>query len=95
MNQAGLVPLIQAELISEEPHCLGRAEQVTEQVFREIYSYLHMHHVWMEGTILAPSIVTSNIEGDASGTTPFDIAAATIVALQRTVPPSVPGRFEN
>jgi len=90
-QQAGLVPLIQAELIADGSHCLGRAEEVTEQVLREIYSAMLVHHVWTEGTILAPSIVTCGADCNESGATPFDVAGATIVALQRTVPPSVPG----
>jgi len=90
-QKAGLVPLIQAELIGEGSHCLGRAEEVTEEVLREIYRALHLHHVWAEGTLLAPSIVTCGADCAEQGATPFDVAGATIVALQRTVPPSVPG----
>ena len=51
------------------------------------------HHVWIEGTILAPSVATCGPECPEQGATSFDIAGATLVALLRTVPPSVPGAY--
>jgi len=90
-QQAGLVPLVQAEVLAEGTHCIGRAEQVAEEVLSYIYRAMQDHHVWIEGTILAPSIATCGTECPEQGATPFDIAGATLVALLRTVPPSVPG----
>lgn len=48
------------------------------------------HHVYLEGTLLKPNMVTT---GQACPTraSSEEIAMATVTALSRTVPPAVPG----
>jgi fructose-bisphosphate aldolase class I len=48
------------------------------------------HHVLLEGTLLKPNMVTPGIACPTPASAQ-DIAAATVRALQRTVPPAVPG----
>lgn len=55
-----------------------------------VYKALSDHHIYLEGTLLKPNMVTP---GHAC-TQKFsneEIAMATVTALRRTVPPAVPG----
>lgn len=56
-----------------------------------VYKALSDHHIYLEGTLLKPNMVTP---GHAC-TQKFsneEIAMATVTALRRTVPPAVPGK---
>ena len=55
-----------------------------------MYKALSDHHVYLEGTLLKPNMVTP---GHACPIkySPEEIAMATVTALRRTVPPAVPG----
>lgn len=48
------------------------------------------HHVYLEGTLLKPNMVTPG-QSCPKKATPQEIAAATVTALMRTVPPAVTG----
>lgn len=52
------------------------------------------HHVYLEGTLLKPNMVTP---GHSCPTrySPEEVAMATITALRRTVPPAVTGKTQN
>lgn len=54
------------------------------------FQALSDHHVYLEGTLLKPNMVTPG-QSCPTRATPQQIAAATVTALLRTVPPAVPG----
>ena len=56
-----------------------------------MYRALDAHHVWIEGTILATDVVDCGICCQEDSVKYSDAAGATLVALLRTVPASVPG----
>lgn len=89
-QQNGLVPIVEPETLPDGEHDLARCQKVTETVLAYTYKALSDHHVFLEGTLLKPNMVTAG----HSCTTKYsseDIARATVTALQRTVPPAVPG----
>lgn len=90
-QQAGLVPIIQTEFKSEGNCCLQKAEEVMQQVLGHVYRALDAHHVWIEGTILATDVVDCGNCCQEDSVNYSDAAGATLVALLRTVPASVPG----
>ena len=55
-----------------------------------MYKALSDHHVYLEGTLLKPNMVTPG-HACAIKYSPEEIAMATVTALRRTVPPAVPG----
>ena len=55
-----------------------------------IHQALADHHVYLEGTLLKPNMVTPG-QSSPKKASPQEIAAATVTALLRTVPPAVPG----
>lgn len=56
-----------------------------------MYKALSDHHVYLEGTLLKPNMVTAG-HSCAKKFTPQEVAMATVTALRRTVPASVPGK---
>lgn len=62
------------------------------QVLAAVYKALSDHHVYLEGTLLKPNMVTAG-HSCAKKYTPQEVAMATVTALRRTVPASVPGEY--
>nr|CCQ42786.1 aldolase homolog B [Leucosolenia complicata] len=91
-QQNGLVPIVEPEVLPDGTHDLARCQTVSEKVLAAVYKALSDHHVYLEGTLLKPNMVTPGMEcPDRSSYKPEDIALATVTALQRTMPAAVPG----
>jgi len=60
------------------------------QVLAFVYKALADHHVYLEGTLLKPNMVTSG-QSAANKAGAQQIAEGTVTALRRTVPAAVPG----
>lgn len=89
-QEAGLVPVVEPEVLMDGPHDLGTCADVTAQVLREVYDQLDRHRVALEATLLKPNMVLPGTES-ASPVGDDDIAHATIEVLRRVVPAAVPG----
>lgn len=60
------------------------------QVLAACYKALSDHHVYLEGTLLKPNMVTAGHSCPTKYSSQ-EIAMATVTALRRTVPPAVTG----
>jgi len=89
-QQAGIVPIVEPEVLPDGDHDLETAKRVTEEVLSFVYKALHDHHVYLEGTLLKPNMVTAG-QSCPTKFTPEQVADATVCALRRTVPAAVPG----
>lgn len=89
-QQNGLVPIVEPEILPEGDHTIERCQFVTEKVLAATYKALSEHHVFLEGTLLKPNMVTSGFDCKTKASAE-EIARATVTALQRTVPVAVPG----
>ncbi|KER31649.1 hypothetical protein T265_12938, partial [Opisthorchis viverrini] len=89
-QQNGLVPIVEPEVLPDGDHDLATAQRVTEEVLSFVYKALADHHVYLEGTLLKPNMVTAG-QACPKRYTPEQNAVATVEALQRTVPPAVAG----
>ena len=89
-QQNGIVPIVEPEVIPDGDHSLAVCQKVTQNVLAATYKALNDHHVFLEGTLLKPNMVT---EGASHSTkaSPAEVANATVVTLARTVPAAVPG----
>ncbi|XP_053616949.1 fructose-bisphosphate aldolase isoform X2 [Plodia interpunctella] len=85
-----IVPIVEPEVLPDGEHDLDRAQKVTEVVLAAVYKALSDHHVYLEGTLLKPNMVTAG-QSCKTQYTPMDIARSTVTALLRTVPAAVPG----
>ncbi|VDP14866.1 unnamed protein product [Heligmosomoides polygyrus] len=86
----GLVPIVEPEVLCDGDHDLHRAQKVTEQVLAYVYKALADHHVYLEGTLLKPNMVTPGQDCPTKATHE-EIGLATVTALRRGVPAAVPG----
>ena len=89
-QQNGLVPIVEPEVLPDGDHDLQRCQYVTEKVLAAVYKALNDHHVYLEGTLLKPNMVTAG-HSCPKKYTPQDVAVATVTTLLRTVPAAVPG----
>jgi fructose-bisphosphate aldolase class I len=87
---AGLVPIVEPEVLCDGDHTLDRCQKVTEAVLSAVYKALSDHHVYLEGTLLKPNMVTPG-QACPERATPAQVAIATVTAFSRTIPPAVPG----
>lgn len=86
----GLVPIVEPEILIDGTHNLATSLRVTERVLACVYKTLVDHHVYLEGTLLKPNMVTPG-QSCSERATPEAVAMATVTALRRTVPAAVPG----
>lgn len=85
-----IVPIVEPEVLPDGDHDLERAQKVTETVLAAVYKALNDHHVYLEGTLLKPNMVTAG-QSCPKKYSAEDIARATVTALNRTVPAAVAG----
>jgi fructose-bisphosphate aldolase class I len=89
-QQNGLVPIVEPEILMDGDHDIRVCAYWTEKVLSACYKKLNDFNVLLEGTLLKPNMVV-NGEQCAKKATSQEIAAYTVRALQRSVPPAVPG----
>merc|ERR1712126_763239 len=89
-QQAGLVPIVEPEILVDGTHDLATCEAATERVLSYVYRALNEHNVYLEGSLLKPNMVTGGSSCEKTYT-PYEVACATVTALLRTVPAAVPG----
>ncbi|XP_051824732.1 fructose-bisphosphate aldolase B-like [Antechinus flavipes] len=89
-QQNGLVPIVEPEVIPDGDHDIEHCQYVSEKVLAAVYKALNDHHVYLEGTLLKPNMVTAG-HACTKKYTPEQVAMATVTTLHRTVPAAVPG----
>lgn len=88
-QQAGIVPIVEPEVLMDGSHTIERCAEVTEVVLEEVFHQLQLNNVFLEGIILKPSMV---IAGSTCKTQAAidEVATQTVTILKRTVPAAVP-----
>ncbi|NDP22523.1 MAG: fructose-bisphosphate aldolase class I [Paludibacter sp.] len=89
-HEAGLVPIIEPEVLMEGNHTLEKCFEVTEQVLRTVFNQLYSQGVALEGVILKPNMVLPGLTCSKQNTVD-EVADATVNCLLRSVPAAVPG----
>ena len=89
-QEAGLVPIVEPEVLMAGDHTLQRCSEVTEEVLRIVFSHLFTQGVIPEGMILKPNMVLPGTTCSRQETRE-QVADATVKCLLRAVPAAVPG----
>jgi len=89
-QEAGIVPIVEPEVLMDGGHSIDRCEEVTSAVLQATFDQLFAHRVFLEGIILKPNMVISGKKA-ANRASPEQVAEATVRTLKRHVPSSVPG----
>jgi fructose-bisphosphate aldolase class I len=89
-QEAGLVPVVEPEVLMEGAHTMERCCEVTEEVLRTVFNHLYSQRVMLEGLILKPNMVLPGLTCPGQETVD-EVAEATVKCLLRAVPAAVPG----
>lgn len=88
-QEAGIVPIVEPEVLIEGDHTLETCHRVTEDVLHAVFHALHKHKVMLEYTVLKPSMVIPGKKCTVQAS-PSQVAEATVAVLRRTVPSALP-----
>lgn len=87
---AGMVPIVEPEVLFSGNHSLERAETVTTQVLAKVFEVLDWYKVDLSSMLLKSSMVLAGSEYETP-TPPAVVAEATIRTFKNSVPDAVPG----
>ena len=88
-QEAGLVPVVEPEVLMDGAHTLERCFHVTDEVLWEVFKQLNSQGVVLEGTILKPNMVVPGLACVKQNTVE-EVGDATVTCFLRTVPAAVP-----
>jgi len=89
-QEAGLVPIVEPEVLMDGEHRSEQCRAVTEEVLHAVFAQLYTQRVLLEGMILKPNMVLPGLNCPHQGNVD-EAAEATVRSLLRAVPASVPG----
>lgn len=89
-QEAGLVPIVEPEVLLTGPHSIAVSEKITTKVLAKLFEKITEYRVHVPGLILKTSMV---IQGDKNPdeSSPKEIAEATVRVLLQTVPKTIGG----
>ena len=89
-QEAGLVPVVEPEVLMDGAHSLERCRSLTEEVLHTVFHQLHCQQVMLEGLLLKPNMVVAGLVCPLQEAVE-DVADATVECLLRAVPAAVVG----
>jgi fructose-bisphosphate aldolase, class I len=89
-QEAGLVPIVEPEVLMDGGHTIERCHQATTETLASVFAALRAHRVRFDGMLLKPNMVLSGSDcPEQAGVR--EVAEATVGCLRDHVPASVPG----
>ncbi|MEO7489282.1 MAG: class I fructose-bisphosphate aldolase, partial [Ferruginibacter sp.] len=88
-QEAGIVPIVEPEVLMTGNHTMQQCYAVTEQVLKTLFYQLYQFNIDLEGIILKPNMVIAGTES-AHQNSIDEVAAATVNCLLASVPATVP-----
>jgi fructose-bisphosphate aldolase, class I len=89
-QEAGLVPVVEPEVLMDGEQTLERCCQVTAEVLHTVFNRLYEQRVMLEGMIVKPNMVLPGLTCPVQESVD-DVADITVNSLLRAVPAAVPG----
>ena len=89
-QEAGLVPIVEPEVLMDGNHTIARCEEVTNVALKSVFAALFDHRVVLEQMLLKTGMVLSGTECPEQAEA-GRVAEATLRCLRRTVPAAIPG----
>jgi fructose-bisphosphate aldolase class I len=89
-QDSGLVPIIEPEILMDGNHSIERTAEVQEKVLVEVYKACAENNVFLEGTLLKPSMTVQGAE-NTNKVSSEEVAKMTVRTMNRCVPAAVPG----
>jgi fructose-bisphosphate aldolase class I len=89
-QEAGLLPIVEPEVLMDGNHSIKRSERVTEATLKAVFQQSSEQRVSFEALILKCNMATPGKDFPQQAT-PEEVAEATLRCLKRSVPAAVPG----
>ncbi len=89
-QEAGIVPIVEPEVLMDGAHSIERCFEATVTTLREVYLALASQRVSLEGTLLKTNMVLSGKSASARAPA-ADVARWSVRCYKETVPAAVPG----
>ncbi len=89
-QEAGLVPIVEPEVLMDGGHDIERCNEVTDRVLEVVFHELALQRVALEGILLKPNMVIHGQDSPKKASVE-EVARATVRCLRRRVPAAVPG----
>lgn len=89
-QEAGLVPIVESEVLMDGDHTLEQCAHVTEAALHAVFSQLYRQRVLFEGMILKPNMVLPGKDCPTQASVE-EVTDATVSCLLRAAPGAVPG----
>jgi len=89
-QEAGLVPIVEPEVLMDGDHTIERCYEVTEATLHAVFHELYLQRVELEGMLLKPNMVLSGKDAPKQAGVQ-EVAEQTVRCLKATVPAAVPG----
>ena len=89
-QEAGLVPMVEPEVLMDGRHDIETCYEVTEVTLRSLFDALYQQNVALEGTILKASMVLPG-KDSGEGASVEEVAESTLMCLKSAVPAILPG----
>jgi fructose-bisphosphate aldolase, class I len=89
-QEAGIVPIVEPEVLMDGAHTLARCAEVTERTLHVVFDALRTQRVLLEGIVLKPNMVVPGLKC-ATQDSVDDVADATVRVFRRVVPAAVGG----
>jgi fructose-bisphosphate aldolase class I len=89
-QEAGLVPIVEPEVLMDGDHTIERHFEVTESTLKIVFQSLFEHRVRLEAMLLKPNMVLSGKDCPQQASV-AQVADATLRCMLRAVPAAVPG----
>ncbi|MFG1294567.1 class I fructose-bisphosphate aldolase [Xanthobacter variabilis] len=89
-QEAGIVPIVEPEVLMDGDHSIDRCYEVTQLVLKETFNQLFHQRVRLEGMVLKPNMVVPGKKA-AKQASVAEVAEKTVRLLKNCVPGAVPG----
>ena len=89
-QEAGMVPIVEPEVMMEGDHDIDRCYDATETTLRALFDQLKEHRVVLEGTLLKTNMVLPGKKASQQASAQ-EVAERTLECFRNTVPPAIPG----
>jgi len=89
-QEAGLVPIVEPEVLMEGDHDVDRCAEVTSTTLTRVFEELGIASVELEGMVLKPNMVTAGSAASRQASVE-EVARRTVEVLRAVVPAEVPG----
>ena len=89
-QEAGLVPIVEPEVLMDGAHTIERHFEVTEAALKVVFEELYARRVSLEAMLLKPNMVFPG-EGSSQQATVNEVEEMTLRCMRQAVPAAVPG----